>query len=296
MRFSDLNYQHLLYFRTVAREGSVSQAARVLNLAPPTISGQVKLLEERLGAPLFRRAGRALVLTSFGEEVFAHAESIFSRGEDLVRMVNQGPSRRRLVRVGVSAVLPKLLARQHLLPATRMGDAVELVIRQGPADALLGQLAARQLDVVLSDAPLPTWMAVRARSHLLEDTGIAVFGVEALAVRARVDLPTSLGNVPWLVPGRDTALRHGLEAWWESIGIAPQIAAEVEDSALLKALGEIGVGVFAAPASRIDEIVESYHVVCIGRSEAVHERCYAIALDETPQDPAVRALCGLPPE
>src|SRR3954464_657371 len=58
-----LNYHHLLYFWTVVREGGVSRAAEKLRLAQPTVSAQVKVLEDTLGQPLFDRQGRRLILT-----------------------------------------------------------------------------------------------------------------------------------------------------------------------------------------------------------------------------------------
>ena len=65
-----LNYNHLLHFWTVASEGSIAQASEVLHVTPQTISGQLKLLEEAIGEPLFLRAGRGLALTDTGRVVW----------------------------------------------------------------------------------------------------------------------------------------------------------------------------------------------------------------------------------
>ena len=291
MRLQDLNFQHLLYFHMVAREGSVLSASQVLHLAPSTVSSQIKSLEERLGQPLFQRAGRNLVLTSFGEAVRRYTGAIFDTGEELVRLVSHGEVR-RAVRVGVSSVLPKLLVRDLLQPGIR--PDVQLHIQESAAEDLLAALAARRLDVVLSDAEMPPWMTVRAVSHLLVETKVAIFGSPALAELIGEDLPQGLGRVPWLVPPAGTSLRQGLEAWWEE-GIEPDIAAVIDDSALLKAIADQGLGVFAAPERLSRAIMEGYRVVCIGVVSRLTERAYAITRDEDPAEPAVRAICGLDP-
>jgi LysR family transcriptional activator of nhaA len=64
-----LNYRHLLYFRTVAAEGGVSAAARVLNVSQPSVSVQIRKLEQSLGHRLFEREGRSLRLTPEGRVV-----------------------------------------------------------------------------------------------------------------------------------------------------------------------------------------------------------------------------------
>jgi LysR family transcriptional activator of nhaA len=292
MRPSDLNYLHLRYFLAICREGSVQAASRALHVAPSTVSGQVKTLEADLGSRLFERVGRNLVLTPFGEEVRGYAAQIFELGEQLVRAVTSG-SHRRTVRVGVSSVLPKLLVREMLTPALQENVALQIV--ENVTDELLGALGARRLDVVLSDREPPGWITLRGASHLLLETNIAVFGTRALLQKVGDDLPGGLAKVPWIVPPAGTRLRLGLEAWWEEEGLVPDIAAVVDDSALIKALGDQGFGVFAAPERMVQAVLDGYRVECIGVTDKVVERAYAITADEAPTEPAIRAICKLPP-
>ena len=86
-----LNYHHLFYFWTVAREGSVAAASRQLHVGRPAISMQLKSLEKFVGAELFRRRGRYLELTKTGELVQTYADDIFSTGRELVDVL-RGPS------------------------------------------------------------------------------------------------------------------------------------------------------------------------------------------------------------
>jgi LysR family transcriptional activator of nhaA len=292
VRHHDLNYQHLRYFHAVAQYGSVKAASQRLGLAPSTISGQISTLEETLGRSLFERVGRGLVLTPFGEEVLGYAAAIFDLGDALVAQVARERARRR-VHVGVSAVLPKLLVRKLILPLFDPG--LQLEIEEGPTEELLGRLATRRLEVVLSDAPAPPWVAMRATSHPVVQSGIAVFGTPELAAEVGSELPRGLAKVPWLVPAAGTSLRAGLEAWWDAHDVEPDIAAVVHDSALLKSLGDAGVGIFAAPEQMLDEVLAGYRVECIGTTNDIREEVFAITRAAEPREPVVRKLCGLPP-
>ncbi|HEX9189669.1 MAG TPA: LysR family transcriptional regulator, partial [Vicinamibacteria bacterium] len=101
-----LNYHHLLYFWAVAREGGVTRASEHLRLAQPTISGQLKALEEALGEKLFERTGRRLVLTDVGRVVFRYADEIFSLGRELQDTLKDRPTGRPVrFNVGVADVV-----------------------------------------------------------------------------------------------------------------------------------------------------------------------------------------------
>lgn len=287
MRERDLNYQHLRYFRTVAHEGSVQRASRRLHLSPSTVSGQIKTLEESLGQPLFERAGRGLALTSFGRQILEHVDAIFATGAEVARIASG--SQRRDLHVGVSNVLPKLLVREMLLPA--VSGEVTLVLQHGATDDLFGALASRRIDAVLSDVPTPGWVSAVTHDHLVAVSGIAVFGAPAFHREVGTELPHGLERVPWIVPPTGTTLRAGLERWWEDHGIQPQLVAVVDDSAVIKALADAGVGVFAAPERMQSAILEGYHVEVIGVTQDIQERAFVTTREAEPRDPSVRALC-----
>lgn len=287
MRERDLNYQHLRYFESVARLGSVQRAARELHLSPSTISAQIKALESHLGHELLERVGRGLCVTAFGRQVLVHAAEVFAQGAEIVALA--GGHRRRELRIGVSTVLPKLLVREMLLPA--VGLECLVMVEHGPAEELFGGLVARRYDAVFADAPTPGFVAAETHDHLVFRSPLAVFGAPALRARVGDDLPGGLTRVPWLVPPRGTMLRAALERWWHDHGIAPQIRAVVDDSAVVKALGDAGVGVFAAPAQMEVAIVHGYEVETIGITRDVEERAYVVTREATPGDPALAAIC-----
>ncbi|HEU5075742.1 MAG TPA: LysR family transcriptional regulator, partial [Polyangiaceae bacterium] len=112
-----LNYHHLLYFWVVAREGSLVAAGKVLRLSHPTLSAQIRALEQELGEKLFMKAGRNLALTETGKLVYRYAEEIFTLGREMVDTVKGRAGQALQLDVGVADVVPKLVVKRLLQPA-----------------------------------------------------------------------------------------------------------------------------------------------------------------------------------
>ena len=264
-----LNYGHLLYFWTVAREGSIARAAEVLHLTPQTISGQIRTLEESIGEELFRRSGRRLVLSEMGKLVFEYAEDIFTTGAELADVVRSKVPRGPLVfTVGVTDVVPKLVASRVLEPALALEEPVRVVCLEGKLEALLAELAVHRLDMVLSDRPAPDGLNIRAYSHSLGVSAISFFCAGAdLARRLRRRFPTSLHEAPMLLPTGNTALRRSLDHWFDDHKLVPHVVGEFEDSALLKAFGRSGRGIFPGPTA-IEAAIKTPYRAAAAISEA----------------------------
>lgn len=291
LSLNTLNYQHLLYFWVVAREGSIARATTVLHLTQPTISTQLQQLARQLGAPLFTRSGRALVLTETGQLVFRYADDMFRTGQELTEALAHGSSAgpTRLV-VGISDALPKLSTWRLLQPALDHTPRSKLVCRIDKTERLVADLAVHALDLVLADTPAPPSLPVRAFNHLLGECGVTIFGTEALARSHRRRFPQSLDGAPFLLPTGNTAMRRSLDAWCIAHDIAPHIVAEVEDVALLQVFGQEGMGLFAAPSVVEAQIRRAYGVRVVGRLPEVRERFYAISVERQLVHPAVVAL------
>src|SRR5512141_849089 len=225
-----LNYHHLLYFWTVAKEGSIARACEKLRLAQPTISGQLRLLEETLGEKLFVKQGRGLALTEVGRVVYQYADEIFGIGREL-QDVLEGPPRGRPVRLlaGVSDLIPKLIAYRVLRPALEMKEAVQIICDEGSPEHLLAELAEHRMDIVLADAPIPSTVPVKAYNHLLGTSTATIFGAPRLAGRYRKNFPRCLGGAPFLLPMHESSLRRPLEQCFDSEKIRPIILGECKD-------------------------------------------------------------------
>jgi LysR family transcriptional activator of nhaA len=283
-----LNYNHLLYFWTVAKEGSIAKATRSLHLTPQTISGQIRLPEEAVGEPLFNRVGRGLSLTETGHLVYQYADEIFSVGAELASRIKTGrivvPA---VLAVGIVNAIPKLIASHILQPVLESEIAVRLVCHEDGLETLLGDLALHKLDLVLSDRPIPPGLAVKAFSHALGSSQTGLFTSTEDTTDYERDFPHSLDKAPLLVPTMENPIRGELDDWFDRCGVSPVIVAEFEDSALMKAFGASGNGIFPAPAAISDEVERMYRCRRIGPTIAVEEHYYAISPERKLKHPAV---------
>jgi len=287
-----LNYHHLLYFWSVVRTGSVAAASAELRLAPPTISVQIRRLEEQLGEKLLRRSGRRVIPTEMGQAVFRYADDIFSLGRELQDMVRGRPSGRPMhLIVGVVDVLPKSIAHWLIEPALRLGEKVRLLCREADPEQLLAQLSMQTLDVVLADAPIAPSVKVRAYSHLLGETGVSFLASERLAKTHRRRFPQSLQAAPLLLQASNTAIRRSIDQWLDSIDVGPEIVGEFEDSELLWEFGRAGHGIFPVPSVLERHVMRMHRVKLVGRTADARGRYYAISVERRLKHPAVVAIC-----
>jgi LysR family transcriptional activator of nhaA len=286
-----LNMKHLRYFWSVATHGSVTRAAEALYLTPQTISGQLRQLEAQVGSTLFNREGRHLVLTETGRLVFSYADEMFRLGLELQDVLaGHTPGSALTVKVGIAMVVPKLIALRVTEPVLDLPDPVRLICHEAPLADLLADLAVHKLDMVLADSPVNPTFSIRAYNHVLGESGISFFAAPIQAKPLARGFPNSLDNAPMLMPSVGSSLRRNLETWFEHHAISPQVVAEFEDRALMKAFGERGAGVFTSPSAVEQEVVDKYGVKVIGRTEEITERFYAISAERRIKHPAVAAI------
>lgn len=286
-----INYKHLHYFWVVAKEGGIARASERLHLTPQTISGQLSVLEENLGEALFSRVGRNLEMTETGRLVLSYADEIFSLGGELEEMVRNLPGGRPLVfKVGVADVVPKSIAYRLLAPALQLPEPVRIVCREGILDTLLTELAMHQIDMVIADGPIPANINVRGFNHPLGDCGISFFASPKLASELDKDFPQNLNGAPLLLQGEMAVVRSRLIQWFNKLHLHPRIVGEFDDSALMKAFGQGGAGVFIAPTPIAKEVEKQYGVVVIGQTDEVREQFYAISVERKISHPAVSEI------
>jgi LysR family transcriptional regulator, transcriptional activator of nhaA len=286
-----INYKHLHYFWVVAKEGGIARASERLHLTPQTISGQLSLLEENLGESLFNRVGRNLELTETGRLTLSYAEEIFALGGELEEVVRNLPHGRPLVfKVGVADVVPKSIAYRLLAPALQLPEPVRIVCRENNLEALLAELALHKIDLVIADSPIPHDVNVRGFNHQLGECGISFFATPQLAQTLTETFPQSLQGAPMLLPGEVTVAQSRLLKWFDKLHIHPRIVGEFDDSALMKAFGQAGVGIFIAPTPIAAEVEKQYGVVVIGQTDKVQEQFYAISVERKISHPAVAAI------
>ena len=259
-----LNFHYLRYFWTVAREGGLRKAAERLHVSQPTISAQVKALEEQLGEKLTRRAGRGLALTDAGRRVFDYAEEIFALGDDLVQAVGR-PDGTRPLRVAhrghrLAAQAGQPRAHAPALPARR--TPVQVVVSEASAADLLVQLAAHRLDLVLADEPAPSSLDLRAFNHPLGRLRRVVLRA-AGAGRAPAPPLSALARRRADAAAHASAPRCAARSTTGSSAreLRPRVVAEYDDGALMKIAAADGLGVLPIPTVAEREAVERYGLV-----------------------------------
>jgi LysR family transcriptional activator of nhaA len=286
-----LNYHHLLYFWLVAREGSVSKAAARLRLAQPTLSGQIRTLESMLGERLFEKAGRRLRLTDTGQMVFNYAEEIFSLGEELMDTLKRRPTGQRLrLTIGLEDVVTKSMAHRLIRPLLEPPDPMRIVVRENSPEKLLAALVANEMDVLILDSPPGPDSEVRVFSHRLGESGVSLLATPELARRHRPRFPKALDGAPFLLPGRTTGLRRGLEQWFDRHRIRPHVVGEFDDSALIIEFGHSGSGIFALPSAVEGDFRRKHGFALVGRVDEVRRELFAVALQRRVTHPGVASF------
>ena len=286
-----LNYHHLRYFWTVAREGSLARAAAALNVSQPSISGQIRELEAAVGQPLFRRQGRNNILTETGQLVQRYADDIFLLGGELLDELQAGPAARALrVRVGLTDSFPRLVAHEILRPLFLPERPVHLVCRDGKAEDLLTQLAAHRLDVVLAEEAPPGNASLRVFDHPLGSTGCLFGAADQTARQLRAGFPGSLHGAPALLPTDSSPMRRVVETWFKVHGIRPRVVAEFDDPALMKVMAAEGRGFLVLPATAATSALKRYGLQVFGTAGDCRVRFHAYTAERRTGHPAVAAL------
>ena len=293
MDLSQLNFHHLRLFWEVARAGNLRGASAKLHLSQPTISAQIKALETSLEEQLFDRSGRGMKLTASGRLVMECAGEIFSLGAEMIRSLHGlGSARSLRLNIGITDSLPKLVAWRLIRPAVKAFPNLQLSCVEGHAQELLGSLAAGRLDVVLSDEGAPSSLPVKAFSHLLGESPVVFCATPTLAKKIGKGFPAMLKDAPVLLPASRTAWRHEIDRWFDAHDIRPRVVAEFDDAALMKTAAADGLGCVPVPASILDDAVNRYGLLAIGRPVKCGFSCYLITLERAMRHPAVAVIAG----
>ncbi|MFO1089329.1 MAG: LysR family transcriptional regulator [Hyphomicrobiales bacterium] len=284
----ELNYHHLRYFRAVAHDGNLTRAAERLNLSQSALSIQIKQLEERLGHALFERRGRQLHLTEAGRIALDHADAIFAAGEELVSTLSQTGRARQALRIGALSTLSRNFQIGFLRPVLGMSD-VEVVLRSGTPADLLRALERMSVDVVLLNQPPQTDAATPFVAHRLAEQRVSLVGAPAL-VGAAPDLRTLIATRPMILPSAESGVRIGFDALADRLGIRPQIAAEVDDMAMMRLLTREGAGLGVLPPIVVKDELESGLLVEADTLPGIVEAFWAVTIERRFPNPLVRTL------
>ncbi|NBE06125.1 LysR family transcriptional regulator [Paragemmobacter ruber] len=272
---SQINLHHLRLFRAVASDGTLTGAARALNLSQSALSTQLKALEASLGQDLFERRGRGLVLTEAGRIALDHAEAIFRTADDLTATLRETGRARRALRVGALATLSRNFQMQFLRPLLGRAD-VEVVLRSGSQEELLQGLEELALDVILTNVAPARDATSHWLIHRLDEQPVSLIGTPARAGSAPYQLRQLLGTQPLIVPTRTTALRAAFDALAARLNVAPILAAEVDDMAMIRLLTRADAGLAIIPPIVVRDELQAGSLVEVSRLDGISETFFAV--------------------
>lgn len=288
-----LNYQHLYYFWNVARLGSFTAASRKLRLAQPTVSAQIKSLEDVLGERLFERQGRGIKLTETGKIAHRYAEQIFSLGQELLDALDgkaEAPGQE--LRIGIADVVPKAVAYRLIEPALQADGSLMVSCLEDKTERLLGELALGEIDLVIADRPIPPSVKVKAYNHFVGESGISFLASKRLAKLYRKNFPRSLAHAPLLLPTSESAVRTSLNEWFERLGITPRCVGAFQDRALMKIAAREDKGIMPIPTAVVNDVMQEYELERVGSTNEVTEKVFLISTERRLKNRIVSKICS----
>lgn len=287
-----INYHHLFYFWNVARLGSVTAACHELKLSQPTISAQLKALEDNLEQKLFEKDGRFLKLTEIGHLCYKYCDEIFNLGNELSQVIKGKPlGRPQALKIGISDGMPKLIAYRLIEAALDSETPPKIICSEDRTEKLLAELSLQELDLILTDSPIPSTVKVKAFNHFLGESDLSFLASKDLHAKYKKDFPQSLNAAPFLLPHSSSSVRRYLEQWFEENKISVNVVAEIQDSALMKTFAAHGHGVFVMPSLIANELEKEFGLKIIGTTNQLKESFYLISLERKVKHPAVLKIC-----
>lgn len=283
-----LNYHHLRYFWAVAHDGNLTRTAERLNLSQSALSVQIKQLEERLGHSLFERRGRQLHLTEAGRIALDHADAIFSTGQELVATLTDTVQNRKALRVGALSTLSRNFQIGFLKPILSRLD-VEVILRSGSPTELLEGLAAHNVDLVLMNQRPPDDSLTAYETHKIGEQDVSIVGTPGRLHPDR-SIQELLQHQPFILPTTDSSIRAAFDALASRLSVRPQIAAEVDDMAMMRLLAREDIGLaLVAPIVVKDELM-SGRLREADEHPRIQETFFAVTLQRRFPNPLIREL------
>ncbi|MEL7100130.1 MAG: LysR substrate-binding domain-containing protein [Pseudomonadota bacterium] len=190
----DITLRQLRYFSTLSGVLQYREAARQLGISQPSLSQQIALLEEAVGARLVERRRSGLILTPAGRDVTQRAERILGEVHALKEAARPaGDTLTGTLRLGASPTVGPYLLPRVLRHLHQEHPDLRLVIRDGTPRALLEDLLAGRHDLILAQLPLPE-DEVRVRPLFREDLRLAVARDHPIARAERVTASDLVGE------------------------------------------------------------------------------------------------------
>jgi LysR family transcriptional activator of nhaA len=288
-----LNYHHLFYFRTIAAEGGIAKAAIKLRLGQPTLSAQLKQLEEMVGKPLFERRNRKMLLTEAGKAALDYSNEIFRLGDEMLEVLQDRSVGNQVhLQIGALDSVPKSVILSLVLEAYKVSTSCTISILEGRGDELFRELYNHKIDLILSNYPPPALERSQVFSKSIAKLPVSVFGANNFRGLRR-SFPQSLNNQPFVLPTVHSKLRHDLNHYFKLQNIQTLSVAETQDTSLQILFAKQGIGL--APLSEVptDNLLKEGSLQRIGVLKGVHEEIWLVSAQRKIENPVAAKLMSV---
>ena len=256
-----MEIRQLRAFISIAELGTFTAGAQRVHVTQAAISMQIRQLENELGAKLFIRAPRRVMLTEAGEQLLQRARQILRDHDAAVDEIAElaGAERGRL-RVGSASamvttdVLPKLLKdlrKQH--------SGAEVTVASGTSEALVQQILAGELDVAFVSLP------VEARGinteRLSQDQLVAVASPRHRLAKQRTISAYTLAGEKLILGERGGNTRRLIDQFFAQAGVTLHVSMELSRQAAIRRMVEEDMGVGIVPLQTVSEAVDKGRLV-----------------------------------
>lgn len=289
----DLNYLHLHHFFAIATEGQIAKAAKRLRVGQPTLSTQLKQLEEVFGFKLFeRKRGETLRLTEKGNVVFTYAKEIFRIGDEM-KAVAQGlkTSRTSHFRIGALDTLPKRLVFGVMKQALDMGDC-SVAIFEDNADQLFEKLSRHKYDLVISTAPAPQSEKFPIRARKLKQYPVIICGSDRFR-HLKNGFPKSLSDQPFMLPTPDGKMRADIEEYLHERDIEVKVVGEAQDAEILRLAALSGEAIVPLSYLTVEEDLELGRLHILGELGDLQEELWISSFPRFVRNPIANRFMKL---
>lgn len=284
-----LNYHHLYYFRVIATEGGIAKAAEKLRLGQPTLSAQLRQLEESVGTPLFERRNRKMLLTEAGKSALNYANEIFKLGDEMMEVLqDRMVGNQTHIQIGALDSVPKSVILSLAREAYKIAPSCTVSLLEGKGDELFRELYAHKIDLILSNYPSPVHEQRQVYSKSVAKLPVSIYGSDSFRKLKR-SFPQSLVGQPFVLPTAHSKLRHDLNHYFKLHNIHIVPVAEIQDTSLQRIFAKQGIGL--TPLSEVnseDLVKEDLHR--IGALPAVYEEVWLISAQRKLENPIAAKL------
>jgi len=290
-----MELRHLIYFEAVARHQHVSRAAAELSVAQPAVSKQLHDLERELGGvALFERVGRNVRLTEAGQALLEHVRVILAQVEAARAEIRE----RVGLRSGRASIGAPPTVGMRLLPGAlalfnQRYPALELVLREGGTQTMLGLLETGEVDLAVVTLPVAESRRREGRRGLhittlfTEELVVVVPPAHRLAGRESVAF-AELTDESFLLYPRGYGMRDTTLAACQQAGFTPRIVLDGGEMDMVLRLAETGLGIALMPRLALDG---SRRLVALRVSDQQLQRTMAlVSREDRALAPAARAL------